>query len=132
MANRDFKDVQSLDREVKCISGKFTFHASDGTTTLDTANSMGVASVSNASSSLVTITLDDKYNRFLGAQVTILDAAAADAKKLITHITAETVATTKTVILQFTSVDDGGLSSNADLGGDTVYFMVWVKNSGVK
>jgi len=132
MANRDFKDVQSLDREVKCISGKFTFHASDGTTTLDTANSMGVASVSNASSSLVTITLDDKYNRFLGAQVTILDAAAADAKKLITHITAETVATTKTVILQFTSVDDGGLSSNADLGADTVYFMVWVKNSGVK
>jgi len=129
MANRDFKDVQSLDREVKCISGKFTFHASDGTTTLDTANSMGVASVSNASSSLVTITLDDKYNRFLGAQVTILDAAAADAKKLITHITAETVATTKTVILQFTSVDDGGLSSNADLGADTVYFMVWVKTA---
>ena len=132
MANRDFKDVQSLDREVKCISGKFTFHASDGTTTLDTANSLGVASVSDTSSSLVTITLDDKYNRFLGAQVTILDAAAADAKKLITHITAETVATTKTVILQFTSADDGALSSNADLGGDTIYFMIWVKNSGVK
>ena len=132
MANRDFKDVQSLDREVKCISGKFTFPASDGTTTLDTANSLGVASVSDTSSSLVTITLDDKYNRFLGAQVTILDAAAADAKKLITHITAETVATTKTVILQFTSADDGALSSNADLGGDTIYFMIWVKNSGVK
>ena len=132
MANSDFKDVQSLDREVKCISGKFTFHASDGTTTLDTANSLGVASVSDSSSSLVTITLDDKYNRFLGAQVTILDAAAADAKKLITHITAETVATTKTVILQFTSADDGALSSNADLGGDTIYFMIWVKNSGVK
>ena len=70
MANRDFKDVQALEREVKCISGNFAFHASDGTTTLATADSIGVASVSNASSSLVTITLDDKYSKCLGAQTT--------------------------------------------------------------
>ena len=131
MANRDFKDVQALEREVKCISGNFAFHASDGTTTLATADSIGVASVSNASSSLVTITLDDKYSKFLGAQTTYLDAAAADGEKPIIHITAETVATTKTVILQFSSADDGALSSNADIGGDTVYFMIWVKNSSV-
>ena len=132
MANRDFKDVQSLDREVKCISGKFTFHASDGTTTLDAANSVGVESVGNLGSGLVTITLDDKYNRFLGAQVTYLDAAEAVAKKPVVLITAETVGTTKTVILKFSNCDDGGLCANADVSEDTVYFMIWVKNSGVK
>tara|TARA_R110000824_G_scaffold3277_4_gene15571 strand:- start:5120 stop:5518 length:399 start_codon:yes stop_codon:yes gene_type:complete len=131
MANRDFKDVQALEREVKCVSGKFTFHATDGTTTLSTADSVGVASVSDASSSLVTITLDDKYSKFLGAHFTYLDAAAADTKKPIVHITAETVATTKTVILQFSSADDGALSANADVGADTVYFMIWLKNSSV-
>jgi len=131
MANRDFKDVQALEREVKCVSGKFTFHASDGTTTLSAADSLGVASVSSLGSGLVTITLDDKYSKFLGAQVTYLDAAEAVAKKPVVLITAETVNTTKTVVLKFSNCDDGGLAANADVGDDTVYFMIWVKNSSV-
>ena len=130
MANRDFKGVQALDREVKMIHGSFAIHATDGTTTL-ASGSVGVASVSVVGTGDVTITLDDKYSKFLGAHFTYLDAAAADAKKPIVHITAETVATTKTVVLQFSNADDGGISADADVGGDTVYFMIWEKNSSV-
>ena len=46
-------------------------------------------------------------------------------------VDAETVATTKTVVIQFSNCDDGGKSADADLGSDTVFFMIWVKNSGV-
>ena len=130
MANRDFKDVQALQREVKCITGSFTFHATDGTTTLS-SDSVGVTSVSEATAGLVTITLDDKYSKFLGAQFTYLDDAWAAAKLPIAMLDAETVATTKTVVVQFSNADDGGKSADADLGDDTVYFMIWVKNSSV-
>tara|TARA_R110000824_G_scaffold88594_4_gene217794 strand:- start:213 stop:608 length:396 start_codon:yes stop_codon:yes gene_type:complete len=130
MANRDFKGVQALDREVKMIHGSFAIHATSGVTTL-ASGSVGVASVSAVGTGDVTITLDDKYNKFLGAHFTYLDAAAADIKKPIVHITAETVATTKTVVLQFSNADDGTICADADVGGDTVYFMIWVKNSSV-
>jgi len=130
MANRDFKDVQALQREVKCITGSFTFHATSGVATLS-SDSIGVASVSEATDGLVTITLTDKYSKFLGAQITYLDDAHAAAKLPIAMLDAETVATTKTVVLQFSNADDGGKSADADLGGDTVYFMIWVKNSSV-
>ena len=130
MANRDFKDVQALQREVKCITGSFVFAASDGTTTLS-SDSVGVASVSEATDGLVTLTLEDKYSSFLGAQFTYLDDAHAAAKVPVVCLDAETVATTKTVVIQFSNCDDGGKSADADLGSDTVYFMIWVKNSSV-
>lgn len=130
MANRDFKDVQALDREVKMIHGSFSIHATSGATTL-ASGSVGVESVGEVGTGTVVITLDDKYNKFLGAHFTYLDAAAADAKKPLVHITAETVSTNRTLTLQFSNADDGGISADADVGGDTVYFMIWVKNSGV-
>ena len=130
MANRDFKDVQALQREVKCITGNFTFAASDGTVTLS-SDSVGVASVSEATDGLVTITLDDKYNKFLGAQFTYVDDTHTAAKVPVICVDAETVATTKTVVILFSNCDDGGKSADADLGSDTVFFMIWVKNSGV-
>lgn len=130
MANRDFKDVQALQREVKCITGSFTFHATSGVATLS-SDSIGVASVSEATDGLVTITLTDKYSKFLGAQFTYLDATHAAAKVPVVCLDAETVATNRTVVIQFSNCDDGGKSADADLGGDTVYFMIWVKNSSV-
>ena len=132
MANRDFKDVQALDREVKCIAGSFSIHATDGTTTL-TSGSTGVTSVSTFGSDtgVCTITLDDKYSKFLGAQITYEDAAHDAAKIPVGFVASQTVTTTKTVVLRFVNANDGGLSANAELGGDTVYFMIWVKNSSV-
>ena len=129
MANRDFKGVQAIQREVKMVSGSFAFHASDGTSTL--SNAVGVTSTGDLTSGLVTLTLDDKYSQFLGVNVTYKDAAFAAAKVPTVCLSAETVNTTKTVVLQFTNSDDGGLCANADVGGDTVYFMNWVKNSSV-
>ena len=78
MANRDFKGVQAIQREVKMVSGSFTFHASDGTSTL--SNAVGVTSTGDLASGLVTLTLDDKYSQFLGVNVTYKDAAFAAAK----------------------------------------------------
>jgi len=129
MANRDFKDVQALQREVKCITGSFLF-SDDGTSTL--SNALGVTSTNTMAAGLVTLTLDDKYSSFLGCQVTYGDAAHAAAKVPAVCLSSETVNTTKTVILQFTNTDDGELCANADVDADTVYFMIWVKNSGVK
>ena len=130
MANRDFKDVQALQREVKCITGSFSFHATSGVATLS-SDSIGVTSVSEATDGLVTITLTDKYSKFLGAHFTYLDATHAAAKVPVVCLDAETVATNRTVVIQFSNCDDGGKSADADLGGDTVYFMIWVKNSSV-
>ena len=128
MANRDFKDVQALEREVKVISGSFLF-SNDGTSTL--SNAVGVVSTNTMASGLVTLTLSDKYSRFLGCQVTYKDAAHAAAKVPVVSLSSETVSTTKTVILQFTNSDDGGLCANGDVDGDTVFFQIFVKNSSV-
>ena len=132
MANRDFKDVQALQREVKCITGSFSIHATDGTTTL-ASGAVGVTSVSTfgSDSGVCTITLDDKYSKFLGAQLTYTDAAHDAAKIPVGFVASETVTSTKTVVLRFVNANDGGLSANADLGGDTVHFMIWVKNSSI-
>ena len=128
MANRDFKGVQALQREVKMVSGSFLF-ADDGTSEL--SNATGVTSTGTLGSGLVTITLDDKYSQFLGVDLTYKDAAHAAAKVPVVCLSAETVNTTKTVVLQFTNSDDGGLCANGDVDGDTVYFCIWLKNTSL-
>jgi len=110
------------------VSGSFLF-AADGTSTL--SNATGVTSTGTLASGLVTITLDDKYSQFLGIDITYKDAAHAAAKVPVACLSAETVTTTKTVVVQFTNSDDGGLSANADVNGDTVYFCIWLKNTSL-
>jgi hypothetical protein len=129
MANRDFKGVQAIQREVKMVSGSFEFHATDGTSIL--SNAVGVTSTGDLTAGLVTLTLDDKYSRFLGVNFTYQDAVLDVTKVPVICLSSETVNTTKTVVLQFTNSNDGGLCANADVGGDTVYFCVWLKNSSV-
>ena len=66
MANRDFKDVQALEREVKILA--FTVSVLNGTPVV--TPSTGVTSVTEASGDY-TITLDDKYSSLLCAQVAL-------------------------------------------------------------
>lgn len=96
MANRNFHRVQSLAREVKTVYGRVSIGAS-GAPTLDTSNSIGVASVTRDSAGVYVVTLEDKYNALLHAQIQLLEATAED---LTFQIESEDVASAKTVQIQ--------------------------------
>ena len=56
MANRDFKDVQSSEREVKIVYGRATIGAT-GAPTLDASSSIGVRSITRTAAGDYTIIL---------------------------------------------------------------------------
>lgn len=119
MANRDFKDVQALEREVKILA--FTVGSLDtGTNTV--TPSTGVAS-STISSDVVTITLTDKYSSLLCAQLTM---GATDGTSIAGNaplLKAEDVNGAKTVV-----VDMGGTTPD---GNDSLHVALFLKNSSV-
>lgn len=96
MANRSFHRVQSLAREVKTVYGRVSIGAT-GAPTLDTTNSIGVASVSRDSAGVYIVTLQDKYNALLHAQIMMLEATAED---ITFQVETEDVASAKTIQIQ--------------------------------
>lgn len=96
MANRNFHRVQSLAREVKTVYGRVSIGAS-GAPTLDTSNSIGVASVTRDSAGVYVVTLDDKYNALLHADIMMVEATAED---ITFQVETEAVSTAKTIQFQ--------------------------------
>jgi hypothetical protein len=117
MANRDFKDVQALEREVKILA--FTVSALNGSTPVATP-SLGVASI-GVSSGDYTITLEDKYNSLLCAQVTL---GATDGVQGLTgaFIESEDVNGAKTIVIDTTGTADAN---------DRMHVSLFLKNSSV-
>ena len=86
----------------------------------------GITSVTKESGNgTYTILLDDTYAALLGMQV--ITKHATTGTDLTFQILAETVATTKTVVL---GVVTSGTLANAD-SGDVLYFSIELRNSSV-
>ena len=72
MANRRFHKLQALQKEVKKLHVKIT---TDGSADVSANSGVGIASVAHAANTY-TITLEDKYNEFLGLNA--ISGVAAD------------------------------------------------------
>lgn len=116
MANRDFKDVQALEREIKILAFRLT--GINGGTPVATPDT-GVASVAQAGGD-ITITLEDKYNSLLSCQLT-LGATDGEAAATAVAYQSDTVSTTKQII-----IDTAGADAN-----DTIDVALFLKNSTV-
>ena len=117
MANRDFKDVQALEREVKILA--FTVSALNATPVV--TPSTGVASVTESSGDY-TITLEDKYSSLLCCQLTM---GATDGTQGVTtaFLQSEDVNGAKTLLVDTTGTADAT---------DTLHVALYLKNSSVK
>ena len=120
MANRDFKDVQALERGLKIISGRVTV-ASGNCTVADGAG----FTVGNFSTGVV-VTLDDKYSGLLHASAT-LNIAGADDDDFM-RLKAHDVTSAKTVT--FAAHDTAGTADATPADGEFT-FMLLLKNSSV-
>lgn len=121
MANRTFKDVQSLDSEVKTLYGAVTFGAS-GAVSAVSAN--GFTVTKPAGTGLYTVTLDDKYGALLGVDATLFNAgSAADSAVQLSS----DFASGNTFQLQFLTA---GAAANA-LTGQKLYITIHVRNSAL-
>lgn len=117
MANRDFKDVQALEREVKILAFRLT--GINAGTPVATPNT-GIESVAQAGGD-ITITLEDKYSSLLSCQLTLGATDGVVASGVAAYQT-DTVSTTKTVVIDTAGSPDGN---------DTLDVALFLKNSSV-
>jgi len=123
MANRDFKDVQALEREVKIIAGRVS---TDGSQVNTKINGAGY-SVGNWASGIAVVTLEDKYSDLLFASVTLGPETTTGEDNLILGIEAHDVNGAGTV--SFNCQNLSGADADPDLTAWT--FMLVLKNSSV-
>ena len=122
MANRDFKDVQALERELNLICGRVSIDGSEVSTVAD-----GIGfTPTRASTGDYWIYLDDKYTSLMIASA-VVTASAPDETfaYLVSH---DVSGATPSVRFKFTD-DDGNAQVFAD--GDEFSFLIVLKNSSV-
>lgn len=123
MANRDFKRMQSLTREVKHLHAKVSIGAT-GAPTLSANDSVGVTTVTRDSAGVYIVTFDDKYNSFVDFSCIMLEATAED---LTFQVESEDIAGAKTV--QFQCKAAAVETDPSD--GSVLYLKFAFKNTGV-
>ena len=118
MANRTFQDVQAVEREIKILA---TTLSAVNTTTPVATPSLGIEKVEEDSSGNYTITLKDKYNSLLCAQVTL---GCSDGTQGLTaaFVKSEDVAGAKTIVIDTTG--------SADVN-DSMHVTLFLKNTSV-
>ena len=130
MANRDFKNFQAAEREVKRLYLKATIGGT-GAPTLVAADSLGIKSITRTTTGDYTITLGtpsgdtEKYNKLLWADGKLLDPDAEDIRVQIDTDSISSAGTMK--ILTVT----GGSAADPS-NGATLMMALDVKNSSVK
>ena len=118
--------LRILDREVVKIFGKCVGNTTSNPTGVAGA---GVAGVTRSGVGLYTITLQDKWNTFLGAKFTVIDSSALEHYEIT--VSSETVASTKTVNLTIWGAATGVAPVKLDLGTDvTLRFEIDLSNTG--
>jgi len=122
VANRNFNRKQALEKEVKEIYADIAIGAAGAPTLTE---GLGVASVARDSAGVYVLTLQDKYNRLMAAQVSILSAAAED---IHSQLEAEAVATAKTVTFRCI---DAAAAETDPASGDRILVRLDLKNSSV-
>ncbi len=123
MANRDFKDVQALERELKLVCGRVT---TDGSGVATVADGIGFTAT-KAGNGDYWIYLDDKYTSLMYANATITASAPDECFAYV--VSHDVSGATPSVRFKFTD-DDGNAQAFAD--GDEFSFLIVLKNSSVK
>jgi len=121
MANRLFKEVQSLDSEVKILLGAVTFGAS-GAVSAVSAN--GFTVTKPGGTGLYTVTLDDKYGALLGVDATLFNNGTVANSSI--QLSSD-FASGNTFQFQFLTA---GVAANA-LTGQKLYITVHLRNSAL-
>ena len=130
MANRDFKNFQAAEREVKRLYLKATIGAS-GAPTLVAADSLGVKSIARVTTGDYLVTFGtpsggtEKYNKLLWADGKLLDTSGEDIR---VQLDVDTVSSAGT--LSFYTVT--GATPTDPTNGATLLMVFDVKNSSVK
>lgn len=121
MANRDFKPVKALEREVVIIGGRVSF--TNGTATVSEGSGF---TCSNMSSGVFTVTLADKYSDLLYCHATTVGTGGPER---YIELTAHDVSSAKTLAFVSNDVDDA-VTADGDADQE-VQFIVFLKNSSV-
>ena len=130
MANRDFKNFQAAEREVKRLYLKATIGAT-GAPTLVAADSLGIKTITRTTTGDYTVTFGtpsgatEKYNKLFWADGKVLDPAAEDIR---VQIDTDTVSSAGT--MTFYTVTGGSAADPTN--GATLLMVFDVKNSSVK
>lgn len=121
MANRLFKEMQSLDSEVKVLYGTVTFGASGA---VSSVSANGFTVTKPAGTGLYTVALDDKYGALLGVDATLFNAGTVANSSI--QLSSD-FASGNTFQLQFLTA---GVAANA-LTGQRLYVTVHLRNSAL-
>ena len=130
MANRDFKDFQAAEREVKRLYMKATIGAT-GACTLVAADSLGIKTIVRNGTGDYTVTFGtpsggtEKYNKLLWADGKLLDV---DGEDIRVQIDTDNTASAGTVLI----LTIAGASAADPTNGATLMMVFDVKNSTVK
>jgi hypothetical protein len=134
MANRDFKNFQAAEREVKRLYMKATIGAT-GAPTLVAADSLGIKSIVRNTTGDYTVTfgapsgLTDSYSKLLWADGKLLDPDAEDVR---VNIDSDLVHASNPFpgIVKILTLTGGSATDPSD--GATLLMVFDVKNSSVK
>ena len=130
MANRDFKDFQAAEREVKRLYMKATIGGT-GAPTLVAADSLGIKTIVRNGTGDYTVTFGtpsggtEKYNKLLWADGKLLDV---DGEDIRVQIDTDNTASAGTVLI----LTIAGASAADPTNGATLMMVFDVKNSTVK
>ena len=130
MANRDFKNFQAAERQVKRLYMKATIGAT-GAPTLVTDDSLGIKSIARNGAGDYTITfgtpsgLTDHYNKLLWADGKLLDPDAEDVR-----VNIDTDSVSASGLVKILTLTGGSATDPSD--GATLTMVFDVKNSSVK
>ena len=123
MANRDFKEVKALEREVILLAGVSTI---GGFGAVTSTNGSGF-SVAKADTGIYNITLEDNYQKFLyiGCQ---LEEATEGSTDQYFAVVDSSAASSGTAVVK---IDNGGGTLVEPDSGAKLHFFMVLKNSSV-
>ena len=126
MANRFFsRESYSLEKGPVRLWAKVSIGAS-GAPTLSSGNCKGIASIARNSAGDYTVTLSDKYNKFLGLQVTFQSATGLPAAPVVGIKAFGTGINT----IEFVCTTAGSGSATDPGSGETMWIQITLSNSG--
>jgi hypothetical protein len=111
-----------LEKEVKSLYADVSIAAA-GAPTLE--RGLGVASIARDAQGVYTVTLQDKYNRLMACEVSILSASAQD---LHAQLESEDVESAKTITFR---TQDAAAAEQDPASGTRLLIRIDVKNSSV-
>ena len=122
MANRDFKPVKALEREVVIIGGRISF--TNGTATVSEGSGY---TCSNMSSGVFTITLSDKYSDLLYCDAHVVGTGGPER---YIECTAHDVSSAKTLSFVCNDHSDDDVTGDSD-SDQEIQFIAFLKNSSL-